>query len=297
MSLNLRIYRVQLPDSESLNKFVFLCGANKSPVEISERRKSIIDFARKQLPNTKVLLAEDMFKTLTTEGHKGNILDVEDLISKFSDFILIVLESPSAFAELGAFANPQLRDKLIVINDEQFKQSQSFINLGPIAAVRESGGASRILHYKMHPNGIHEKDAIGDIYPNLYKLLSSSSEQLKKTTNNIDSFDPSMHFDKTSVLFIHDLIYITGPITYKELIEEIKLIFGSKKKYNNVLHIIAVLKAFGSISKDEYGTYRSTFKSFYLTYRFDINKIIATFRNHTMKYHAGRLCEFKKKNL
>ncbi|CAI3803955.1 hypothetical protein JAMGFMIE_03498 [Rheinheimera sp. MM224] len=283
----LRHSKIQLPDSSSRYKFVFLCGANKATSEVSERRTAVIDFARKQLPNTKVLLAEEMFKTLKIEGHKGNILDVEDLISKFSDFIIIILESPSAFAELGAFANPQLRDKLIIINDEQYRTSESFINLGPIAAVEENSGTERVIHYRMNSNGINVRDSIGDIYPELYDLLSKPVA-VKDSAINIHTLDPSLVFDKKSVLFIHDLIYILGPVTHKELIEAVKLIFGVRN-HKYVVHIIAVLKAFGSVSKDDNDRYKSAVNSLYFSYKFDLDKVIATFRNHTMKYHSRRL--------
>ena len=121
----------------NISNFVFLCGANKSKSEPSERRKALIKFSKNHLPHTQFFLAEKMFNTLQKEGHKGNILDVEHLISGFSDYILIILESNSAFAELGAFSHNTLRDKLIVINDLKFKDEESFINLGPIKAIEE----------------------------------------------------------------------------------------------------------------------------------------------------------------
>ena len=115
--------RVSLPSN--ISKFVFLCGASKSPIELSERRKALIEFSKEHLPHTHFFLAERMFSTLKDEGHKGNILDVENHISAFSDYILIVLESPSSFTELGAFSHDTLRNKLVVINNIDFKNKDS----------------------------------------------------------------------------------------------------------------------------------------------------------------------------
>ena len=64
-------------------------------------------------------------------GHKGNILDVENLISDFSDYILIILGAPSAFTGAWGIFSRQLKKKLVVINNLEFKE-ESFINLGPI---------------------------------------------------------------------------------------------------------------------------------------------------------------------
>lgn len=96
----------------NVSKFVFLCGANKDKDSISERRKALIDFSNIHLKHTQFFLAERMFATLQQEGHKGNILDVEHRISEFADHIVIILESSSAFAELGAFAHTGLRKKI-----------------------------------------------------------------------------------------------------------------------------------------------------------------------------------------
>ncbi|RNM06862.1 retron St85 family effector protein [Dickeya undicola] len=275
---------------KNISKFVFLCGANKSLTEISERRKALIEFSNKNLSYTQFFLAEKVFSTLKSEEHKGNILDVEHLISDFSDYIIIILESPSSFSELGAFSNNELRKKLIVINDVKFKKQQSFINLGPIKAIEEAIGKSRVIHYKMSPNGVYERDAIGDTFYSLYQLLK---EPLKSKTSSIDisSCDPSKHFDKNVAMFLHDLIYISGPILHKELIEILKIIFG-KKNFNKLTHLLAVLTAFDSIERNNSGLYRSKLKTTYYEYRFDIDNIIATFRNYTLKSHPSRIYEY-----
>ena len=155
----------------NVSKFVFLCGANKEKDTISERRKALIDFSKKHLKHTQFFLAEKVFKTLQSEGHKGNILDVEHEISEFADHIVIILESPSAFAELGAFAHNELRERLIIINDKHYESEESFINLGPIKAIEERSGKQNIIHYKMNSDGIKRLDAIGDVYAPLFDLL------------------------------------------------------------------------------------------------------------------------------
>lgn len=274
----------------NLSRFVFLCGANKSKDEISERRKALIEFSQRHLPDTHFFLAEKMFYTLKEEGHKGNILDVEHLISAFSDFILIILESPSSFAELGAFSHDTLRSKLIVINDEKFRTEKSFINLGPMKAIEESGGSKRILHYRMRDNGVHTRDAIGDTFHEIHKIFKDPIRSTRKPMD-LDALNPAIRFDKYSAMFLHDLIYLSGPVLHKEIIEILKIVFGASA-FNNTAHLLAILNSFGSVERNKKGLYRSTQKKSYYEYRFDVFKIIATFRNYTIRNHPERLYEY-----
>tara|TARA_R110001599_G_scaffold353775_1_gene597174 strand:+ start:12614 stop:13531 length:918 start_codon:yes stop_codon:yes gene_type:complete len=277
--------RVYLP--ADISKFVFLCGANKTEIEISERRKALIEFSKANLPHTHFFLAEKMFSTLKEEGHKGNILDVENLISDFSDYILIILESPSAFTELGAFSHDKLRSKLVVINNLQFKSQQSFINLGPLQAIEERSGIDRIIYYKMSDDGVYNRDAIGSTFNQVYNLFKNP---IKSTGSaiDLDSLNPSKNFDKKSAMFIHDLIYLSGPLLHRELIELLKLIFGNGN-YNKAAHLLAILSSFESIERNAAGLYRSKYRKTYYDFRFDISKYISTFRNYTLKGYPERL--------
>jgi len=277
--------RVYLP--ANLSKFVFLCGANKVSSEISERRKALIEFSKIHLPHTHFFLAEKMFSILKDEGHKGNILDVENLISDFSDFILIILESPSAFTELGAFSHNTLRSKLVVINNLEFKKEESFINLGPIKAIEEKSGIERIVYYKMSDDGVENRDAIGDTFHQVHELFKDPIKSNGKAVK-LESLNPAKKFDKTSAMFIHDLIYLSGPILHRELIELLKLIFGSDN-YNKAAHLLAILSSFESIERNENGLYRSKLKETYYDFRFDTSKYISTFRNYTLKGYPERL--------
>tara|TARA_R110001592_G_scaffold58129_1_gene176422 strand:- start:1588 stop:2505 length:918 start_codon:yes stop_codon:yes gene_type:complete len=277
--------RVYLPSN--ISKFVFLCGANKNSQEISERRKALIDFSKVHLPHTHFFLAEKMFATLREEGHKGNILDVESLISGFSDFILIILESPSAFTELGAFSHDTLREKLVVINNSEYKKEASFINLGPIKAIEEKSGKDRIIYYKMDKDGVTNRDAIGDTFHQIYNLFKEPIRSKRKSVNLV-SLNPAKNFDKKSAMFIHDLIYLSGPILHKELIELLKLIFGDDS-YNKAAHLLAILSSFESIERNKKGLYRSKINTTYYDFEFDTSKYISTFRNYTLKDYPERI--------
>lgn len=270
-----------------VSKFVFLCGANKTDGTVSERRRAILNFAEKKLPHTHFFLAEKIFPLLQKEGHKDNLLDIEHTISNFTDKILIVLESNSSFAELGAFCHQELRNKLIVINDIAFIKSMSFINLGPLKAIEESSGKESVILYKMKEDGVNKIDAIGSTFYNLHKILK---EQLpdKPAVLRSDDVNPSKIFNKVSLRFIHDLIYIAGPVTRVEIIEILKCLFG-KNDYKKISEHIALLNAFESIYDIGGNVYKSRLSRMYFNYKFDVNAVIASFRNYMLKYKSERI--------
>ena len=282
---SIRVGGVYFP--RNFSSFVFLCGANKSKLEVSERRNALMEFAQAHLTHTHFFIAERMFSTLQEEGHKGNLLDVEQLISDFSDYVLIVLESPSSFAELGAFSHQTLRDKLIVINDTKFIHEESFVNLGPIAAIKESAGAGRLIHYKMNSDGVFVKDAIGDTFFDLHKLLGTPLRSRARIAN-LSALHPGDNFNKHSAMFLHDILYLTGPLLYREIIEVLLKVFGDAK-FNNVKHMLAILSAFESIERNKDGLYRSRMRQLYFQYRFDVGPIVATFRNYIQRKYPDRL--------
>lgn len=272
----------------NVDKFVFLCGANRDAQTVSARREAIIEFSKVHLPDTLFFIAEEVFRFLQKEKHDVNILDIENLISKFADHVLIILESPSAFAELGAFSHKALREKLLIINDSKFRGQQSFINLGPIRAVKEKAGPGSVIHYEMGENGVFELDTIGDTFEQLYEILNKPIKARAEAVS-LDTCCPEKDITKTSVMFIHDLVYFLGPISNKELIEVLKQIFGDNKNFN-AKECLGMLGAFDSVSRiSEGGLYKSKLGKPFLEYRFDINDIISTFRNYLLKYYSERL--------
>lgn len=275
---------------KNVSKFVFLCGANKDQNSMSERRKALMAFSKEHLPHVQFFLAERIFSELKHEGHKGNILDIENDISKFADVVLIVLESESAFTELGAFSHETLRKKLIIINDKKYEKSKSFVNLGPIKAIEEANGEKNIISYKMKKNGVQVRDAIGDVFNPLFELLKDPLSY-KSIAMNPSSCNPANSFNKDSIMLIHDLVYIAGPIYYKELIELLLQIFG-KNNFTPLKEHLAMLIEFKAIEKNNNRLYRSILNKCYLDYEFDLNKIISIFRNISQKYYQDRIYEY-----
>lgn len=268
-------------------QFVFLCGANINPGEPSRRRRTLMDFSSKNLPYAKFFLAESMFTVLKAEGHKANLLDIEKDLSSFADFVIIILESESAFCELGAFAAyKELRNKIIVINDSNHKSSPSFINLGPVKAIDEISGGNQVIHYKMGDNGKIYGDGIGDVFSKIYNLIH---KEPKKRRSRVCNYNPNENFTKESLRFVHDLIYFSNPISLSEFSRILKTIFSHSNE-NNLQKHLALLCATGQVDRAESGLYSSTYNEPFFEYgQHDINDLIASFKNMYFRHDKRRL--------
>jgi hypothetical protein len=109
-----------------LEKVIFLCGGYNS-----SRRDHLAIHLKRRSDDTRVFYAEAVWDILA----KGpaNALQVERQLADLADLVIIVVESPGTFAELGAFAlSDPLRHKLLPILDREYKEAESFINTGPV---------------------------------------------------------------------------------------------------------------------------------------------------------------------
>lgn len=267
-------------------QLIFLCGANKSAGNVSERRSAIKRFVQSISPQLTVLYAEGIFSELAKLGNKTNALDIEHGISQVADKIVIVLESESAFCELGAFAHKTLRDKLIVVNNSKFRNSLSFINTGPIAAAEEA--KAPVLWYEMADDGVHRLDGIGEIFSKLRAAVKP--ESVRPTVIPYDELiDLGMR--KSSLYFIHDLVLFTGPIRLDELIDVLKILFPEKKSFDAVKNLLGVLRE-GELlhtrSTNGKWIYEATSHEPFLRYVFDTAALTAACREYHYKTEPSR---------
>jgi hypothetical protein len=264
------------PSIYRTKQLIFLCGANRAENTPSYRRESIKKFIESVSDDFRVIYAEAVFNELTKIGHNKNALDMEHDISSLADRIIIVLESQSAFCELGAFAHQALREKIIVINDENFRTSPSFINTGPIAA----------LWYKMSPEVRSSVDGIGIVFSELERSLRLKSKLISPEKKDVWDLRP----DKISLYFIHDLVHLSGPVTYKELIFVLETMFG-KKRYDPLSGLLGVLRAVGLILSEKFNDdwiFRTTGNTLFLKSPANSDQLMVRFRLHHLKNYPER---------
>ena len=107
---------------------VFLCGGEKSIP-----RDELAAYLTKYNPAILLFYAEVVWGLIASRLKLG-ALKMESDLAALADLVIIIVESPGTFAELGAFSNSDaLRQKLLPIVDIEYQPPQnSFLALGPI---------------------------------------------------------------------------------------------------------------------------------------------------------------------
>ncbi len=273
------------PSLSRAKKLVFLCGANRDINVPSFRREAVKKFIERLSNDYSVIYAEAVFAELRNIGHRKNALDLEHEISEFADKIVIILESESAFCELGAFAHKTLREKLVVINDARFRASESFINTGPISAMGEV--KAPVLWYPMSTMTRMSVDGIGATFSGLKEALDLNKSKRSLIVNR-DLSD--LKKDKVSLYFVHDFVLFCGPISYRELVDIFLVVFGDKR-YDLLSSLLGILRAAGLIFGNKVGdvwVYRAAAMSPFLNYGIKTYSIMAAFRTFHLKNNPER---------
>lgn len=211
---------------------VLACGKKTNP-NYPGGRDRILDYAKKHLDKFQFFIAESVFELFGKNDI--DLLKLEENLLDFCDCVLVVLESESTYAELGAFSiKPKLAKNMLVINDLDFEESQSFISLGPLARI------NKISRFRPV------------IYTDLKSILRVSTElsqrllKIEKKYNKRYDLKRFREFQKAPakvrMLFLLDIITFFQPLTHKEIISILKIYYGDKKfKVNLELHLLNAL--------------------------------------------------------
>lgn len=271
--------------SESI--VVFVCGAGQKK-DYHSGRDFLMQYAQRHLSHMNFFMAEDIFPIFYNK-YNYDFLTIERKLADYSDCIIIVLESEGAFAELGAFTiEDKLAEIVLVVNSHDFKNSQSFINYGPI-------------------NKVNKKSIFGPaIYTNLESILAITPEieqrlnKIKKEKNkriDLSTFDNFTNCSaKVRLLFILDLINLCSPINHHELIYLLISFYG-KNRFEIRLDL-SLLQALKLVKKTEDGYFfkASIDKNLFFEYK-GVNELIirALIVNYYHKYFRDKIEMLKKR--
>jgi hypothetical protein len=220
------------------SRIIFTCGAADEDNFIDTKRGILMEYAKKNIDGINFFTAEKLFETLDKKN-ESNLLAIEKKLTNYSDCIIIILESPAAFTELGAFSYPdELSKKILVINDKQFKEKKSFINQGPI---------DKINNFSEFKNCIWaDYDNFADSIKEIKKRINKLTYQNKKSID-ISTQEIIEENDKFRFYLLHDLISILYPISHSELVNAVKHIYGDIKESLNF--DLALLNSLNMIGK------------------------------------------------
>lgn len=202
---------------------IFTCG--ERPNQSNPGKRSLLmKYAQSNLTEFNFFIAEKIFDVFQGDK-KIDWLSIEEKLANYSDCIIIILETESTFAELGAFMmKDSLADIVLVVNDIKYSNSDSFINLGPLKKLE--------THSKFKPVVNTKYNNFGRCFIEIEERLQTIKRDYNKRIEirNFDEFDNLI--PKTKLLFILDLISLFSPISYKELINILKFLYGEDHGYD-----------------------------------------------------------------
>lgn len=205
-------------------KFIFLCGKGfDKSVEDSywnTNRGIIHRYMEKLLPDINVVLSEQLWE----DGFdsKIDLLTFEEFLAEVSDAIILFVESPGSFCELGAFAyaDSLFSDKMIVVLDEAYRNSRSFISTGPVLKASDNG--SKVVYAEIKYGALLASEELRSVVLDLTSRMKTKISSINKRTINkdtnvyISSFIPE----------VLEIIRLAQPILSADLIQLYKDIKG-----------------------------------------------------------------------
>lgn len=176
-----------------------------------------------------VYYPETLFSEVINGYGKIDLLSLENHLANSVNAIVIPLQSPGTFTELGAFTNhDNLFPKLIIIIDERYRLKKSFINDGPIAYLKRN-----------------RKDSI------IYGSFSCETENITELTYRVTEIARTISnqhplpikFDNpiTSQLFYLCIIYLFDPILITDFKKIVYRYNDNQKEYYNADTILSYL--------------------------------------------------------
>jgi len=215
------------------NYIIFVCGASVNSDNKLNARKNFLKYSEKHLKEYDFFIAEDF---LFTEETITDLLSLEDKMARYSDCIIIFLESFSASAELGAFCiKDSIVQQLLIINDVEHEGNGSFIEKGPLAKVNQVSKFAPVIYCKLNM----ALEAIPQIKKTIERNHKKRNEGLEIfDLNSFNTLSP-----KRKLLFLLDLITLFCPLTKKELVFLLKELFGEGSyKIDEELSMLLIMK-------------------------------------------------------
>ena len=201
---------------------VFLVGAARgSSNSIREAvRKELI--GRRYLRWLDVYYPEELFEELLGSSASYDLLSLENLLARSVHSVVILLESPGAIAELGAFSNHSvLRNRLVVVVDEKYRRKKSFIMVGPVRYLKNNT-ESRIIYHNLRK-------------PNIDRLGMQIRSAVRSISKNVE-IDKSVANPIAAQNFLLATIFVLEPIRKELLWEMVKAV--QSDSLENVITIV-----------------------------------------------------------
>ena len=196
-------------DFRKIKKVVFLCGGR-----VSIRRDSLNAYLERHVPDVLVFYAEAVWAVIASFTASANALAVEEKLAALADIVIVIVESPGTFTEIGAFAiSDPLRAKLLPILDVRRREDESFINTGPVRWI----------------------DADSKFRPSIWvdpEQILAATDQIEERLRRLPKSTPVRIQDlsaspKHLLFFVCDIVAVFGPCPREHVAASVSDVLGS----------------------------------------------------------------------
>ncbi|ROS70812.1 retron St85 family effector protein [Vibrio crassostreae] len=229
---NVDIERISLKNRPN---YVFFCGGGlngddlskigKEPEQqIKSLRSAVLHYlcSKEKELYQDIVLAEK-FHDWLEDANINNLIDFEVLLAGLASAVVLVVEGPGAYAELGAFSvMPQISSKLITIyNTNDVGDGQrTFIEWGPIKYLENNEKTvlrhEWVVSYNLENNMISQTIDNNSDFQRLVDLigyqLASDIQSKNKPTSTFSKDNPS-----DMCLLVADLIFLFYALKLREI--------------------------------------------------------------------------------
>lgn len=223
-------------DFRRIKKVVFLCGGYLSP-----RRDVLNKYLARFTDDTLIFYAEAVWAVFAAAAPTTNALAVEEKLAGLADIVIVIVESPGTFAEVGAFAiSDPLRAKLLPILDARHKGADSFLITGPIRWVDTDSKFAPAIWTDFN----RLLTATAEIEERLSRLGRSKPTKIK----DLDLIGSPKHL----LFFACDLVAVFGPCPPDHIADSIAAILGPTAAMVDVGLYLALGKAMKLLGSFEF---------------------------------------------
>lgn len=179
---------------------LFLCGGANSST-----RDRLRDYLRRRFKDLDIFYAERVWDQIAARTDLS-ALEMEANLAQLADLVIIVVESPGTFTELGAFSlSEPLRKKLVAIVDEEYQRAQSFISTGPLRWLDRASDFSPTIYVPLQ----RILECVGEVEERISRIS-------RLNTTKISDLSTS---PKHLLFFLCDLLSVIYPATL-EMVED-----------------------------------------------------------------------------
>jgi hypothetical protein len=156
------------------------------------------------VPGVDVFYAEQVWEQIASRANRS-ALKMESDLAALADLVIIIVESPGTFAELGAFSlSDELRKKVLPVIDQRYRNEESFIATGPVRWIDSDSRYSPTIYVPLS-RILEAADQVEDRISRISRSHTTKISDISKSARHL-------------LFFLCDLICVIHPASV-EMVE------------------------------------------------------------------------------